>query len=928
MRKSRVKSTIFYALVALLCAGPIVFGDWDPSMGHKMHFPQLPDPCGWDICLHEQMVADDFLCSETGPITDIHFWVSWKGDEHDWPNTDWDISIWSNMPNGPCGWGQPGAVVWRWNGQGNFIVRGPFNGVEGWHCPATLVTINPDHYNYWQINITDIPEPFIQQQGHTFWLVIQAHKSNWPPAVGWKTSQDRFQSCALWSTGAAAWQVVSPNMTETVDMAFVITGSQQIDWGDAPDPTYPTFFMNNGASHVIVQGLYMGNGVDPDPDGQPTVGADGDDTDFDGDDEDGVTFTTPLVPGQNATVQVVVNTPGTTSAYLSGWVDFGLNGSWAETGDQIINSAPVVTGTYTYNFTVPASSPPNTTTYARFRLSMVSGLSYAGSAPDGEVEDHTVDISANKRLVEHSKWSQPPIEWDSNSPTPVYCGWDEKSFNKDYSVPPKPWKIVADDFRCIGTMPVTSIHWWGSHYGWEMQGIQPPPDSLPVAWRIGFWSNVPAGGIVSYSYPEKLLRQFEVSADRVDVQEVGRDDFRGIHPRDVCYQYNVKLEPNEVFWQSTFLDQTQDNTFWISIVAIYPELPVPSPYPWGWKTRPQHWMDDSVTFNLAGSPQPGDVLDPHTIEPIKDITTGESYDASFELDTDPNYIKWEQTFTGIRDWPHYEDETSMGRHEMIGKPNISRMVADDWICTRRTPVTAVVWWGSYIGYNYQACQTGPQPNPPVKPDYFLISIWTDVAAGDPCNEYPYSHPGRKIWEFATGMYDEVMVGFDKHPEQMPPLRSEPVFRYSVRLPQEMWFKQPSYRSVYWLSIVAVYMPGNDPPYPWGWTNHEHVFGDDAVAGRLDTSGSEPKWVWDELYDQTGASEDMSFILYTDPNECSNCADYDADSIVNFADFADFADEWKWNGPAGGYSNSDLDCNGAVDIYDLDIFADLWLTSCL
>jgi hypothetical protein len=50
----------------------------ETSWDHKMHFPQLPDPTGWDVkagCLE-----DDWECSETGYVTDIHFWGSWHGD--------------------------------------------------------------------------------------------------------------------------------------------------------------------------------------------------------------------------------------------------------------------------------------------------------------------------------------------------------------------------------------------------------------------------------------------------------------------------------------------------------------------------------------------------------------------------------------------------------------------------------------------------------------------------------------------------------------------------------------------------------------------------------------------------------------------------------------------------------------------------------
>ncbi|MHC4501439.1 MAG: hypothetical protein ACYS21_20300, partial [Planctomycetota bacterium] len=122
--------------------------------------------------------------------------------------------------------------------------------------------------------------------------------------------------------------------------------------------------------------------------------------------------------------------------------------------------------------------------------------------------------------------------------------------------------------------------------------------------------------------------------------------------------------------------------------------------------------------------------------------------------------------------------------------------------------------------------------------------------------------------------------------------------------------------------------GANPPYVWGWTNHEHTFNDDAVSGFWDDFDGE--WIWDELYDQTGASEDMSFVWFTVPSGgggCSGCADYNTDSIVNFTDYTDFADDWGWTGPAGGYNSSDLDCDGSVDLKDLKVFADQWFESC-
>ena len=49
-------------------------------------------------------------------------------------------------------------------------------------------------------------------------------------------------------------------------------------------------------------------------------------------------------------------------------------------------------------------------------------------------------------------------------------------------------------------------------------------------------------------------------------------------------------------------------------------------------------------------------------------------------------------------------------------------------------------------------------------------------------------------------------------------------------------------------------------YPWGWTNHAHWYMDDAVTGRP-LSSSSGTFDWQPLEDQTGASEDMSFMLF-------------------------------------------------------------------
>jgi hypothetical protein len=988
MNEKKLKLSLLCVVLLVFNFSVAAFGDWNPGDPNKMHYPQLPNPDGWDVAFYSDIngvpleLADDWKCAETGPVSDIHFWVSWRGDDV-LPIQLIRAKIYSNNPVGPSGWSEPNQLFWSGDfPAGEFTERPYGTGVQGWCDPVEPEWFYDDHLQYFQINITDIDDPFVQQEGEIYWLSLEVITET-GGRVGWKTAiPPYFMDDAVWREPGGPWIELRDPTGMSLDFSFVITGEEEPN------------------------------------------------------------FAKPLEP--------------------------------------------------------------------------------------------------------HTKWSQPPIEIDPCSAIPTYCGWDEESHNMVEPGTPL-MQIVADDFRCIGPMPVTSIHWWASFVGWEWpwaHGILPPV--LPEKWWIGFWSNVPANAPpynLPYSSPEVLLHSITIPANRVTFEEVGWDEYYGYYDNDICYQYNVNLNPEEVFWQNDFNDMTHDNIYWISIVAEYNDLVDPE-YKWGWKTRPWHWMDDAVTFNLTFEPLPGFVLDPCGVNPIVDPRWQESFDVAFELDTDPNYIKWEQLYAGIRHWPHYEDEKSMATverwtevdlkwiqqpdlnpagidvdatMELTGNPlwppqiladdflctstgpitDISiwgswfndempmndpmaveftlsiysdnptgpsgfsepdallwrmdfpagafmvelagtepegyytpcvpeyypqnhlnawkysfridpaqafnqqgdpcapviywlavqarplpdgtfrfgwktsivqwnddavwaigeydpfqpweelrhpetgisldlafeittseekeefvlhRMVADDWRCERRTPVMAVVWWGSYIGYGYKACSQGPFMPLPVKPDYFELNIWTDVAAGeDPC--VPFSHPNEIIWGYKSHDYDEVLVGYDKHPHGEP---NEPVFRYSVRLPEDMWFHQPDFNEVFWLSIVAVY-DVNTPNYDWGWTNHKHVFNDDAVGGYKEAASG--RWVWAELFDQTGASEDMSFMLFTDPSVCSTCANYNCDALVNFFDYADFADDWLWTGLAGGYNNSDLNCDGGVDLYDVKMFADQWLTSC-
>ncbi len=178
---------------------------------------------------------------------------------------------------------------------------------------------------------------------------------------------------------------------------FDFGNSESSDWGDAPAP-YSTTRAQGGPSHGTKPGLTLGNSFDADPDGQPSVNADGDNLNR-VNDEDGITQLTPIVRGDGSNVirVNVTNTAGTPS-FLQGWIDFNGNGSFSDPGEQIANNvAFAISGATNVTFTTPTNAVGRT--YARFRLSQDQNLTPVGRAQAGEVEDYVYNIVDGPRVL-------------------------------------------------------------------------------------------------------------------------------------------------------------------------------------------------------------------------------------------------------------------------------------------------------------------------------------------------------------------------------------------------------------------------------------------------------------------------------------------------------------------------------------------------
>lgn len=191
------------------------------------------------------------------------------------------------------------------------------------------------------------------------------------------------------SQGNATFQLAleGPTCTEFDQNENGRTDTCEFDFGDAPAP-FPTTSAANGARHRAFTGVFLGERIDPDDDGQPTPLATGDNLDGDINDEDGIVLTAPLIGGQSAALSATASAAG----FLNGWIDFNADGDWADAGEQVFTNRELMAGVNAITFEVPADAANTDLTFARYRFSSTQGLSFTGPADDGEVEDYAVEI--------------------------------------------------------------------------------------------------------------------------------------------------------------------------------------------------------------------------------------------------------------------------------------------------------------------------------------------------------------------------------------------------------------------------------------------------------------------------------------------------------------------------------------------------------
>lgn len=291
--------------------------------------------------------------------------------------------------------------------------------------------------------------------------------------------------------------------------------------------------------------------------------------------------------------------------------------------------------------------------------------------------------------------------------------------------------------------------------------------------------------------------------------------------------------------------------------------------------------DDPITpVDESGGLSPNDIYISllNGVAPLSLSTREGDVDAITVAEKDPpeipECVKWLQE-------PDCDLGVDVDTWRIGDSPGPTPEVADDWYCDGR-PITAIRWWGSYIGYETNS-STVTSPPAFSRPMGFALTWYTDVPTGTLAS---WSMPG---YALATNYYQ--LSSFQTYvPGQVYETTQcdsrltfidtnvwEHEFMYYVNLTSNEWLEKEG--RVYWLSIQAIYSPAGGPEYFWGWktTPPEQNWNDDAAL----RMGSAPMWTnivypppgWGQTASNhpfKGLSVNMAFELLSDicPSRCT------------------------------------------------------------
>jgi len=181
-----------------------------------------------------KILADDFLCHATGPITRVRIWGSWLYDKLPDPPPCFCLSIWSDVPRQGTNYSRPGAQLCNYCfGPGLYTFFPYTNGVNEQFFDPNVPGIIGADTAIWEY-IFDFPTnpPCWQTNGNIYWLSLEADCFDTNQFLfGWKTCPTNFNDDAVFghvggfNAPLGDWKELRRPLyyTNSLDLAFEIT---------------------------------------------------------------------------------------------------------------------------------------------------------------------------------------------------------------------------------------------------------------------------------------------------------------------------------------------------------------------------------------------------------------------------------------------------------------------------------------------------------------------------------------------------------------------------------------------------------------------------------------------------------------------------------------------------------------------------------
>ena len=635
------------------------------------------------------VLADDFLCTNSGPITDIHIWGSWTNNLHG-PITNFWIGIYSDVPasnNGTIFFpSHPGNLLWFQDFGTNFSEAPYATGSEFFYNPTNNGNLGTDNQAWYYCFFPTNPFP---QQGSinnptNYWLAIHAQIAGPITLFGWKSTTNLYNDAAVWGTLVGSfpngiWKsMTNPITQQRLNLAMKLTTPT-----NQPTPCQPNFIqcvenpgikfllppnIDNGSDVSCSQGVALAddfqctnNGAITDIHlwgswlnnfgGMENVGVI---TNF----WIGIYDDVPAVTGP----VIVPSHPGTNLLWSQnfgpGQFSQDPSGQGSESFLDPVNGVTLGNDYqawyYCFYPTNPFVQQGSSTHLTNYWLAVYAqvcdpSLLFGWKTSIIPYNDTAVWAPAlNGQPIPGAPWTTLTVNDLHNQPInfsfkltttnpPAPCCPDTNGIKWvqgpdllsgiDYDAS-QPYTL-ADDFKCTNSGPITDIHLWGS---WLFNNVD-----FGATYTLAIWSDVPVGPGINFSQPGNLLWSQVFAPPNYTIcpytnvfEPWNTPDSGPVGSSTNLYYLCFFPDPANTFTQGG--SQNVPTNYWLS-VTVQPSA-AGGGYPFGWKSSSITYNDSAVFSTFVPFPPPAG-----SWNPVNPGSPGKTrVDLAFKITTATNCI--------------------------------------------------------------------------------------------------------------------------------------------------------------------------------------------------------------------------------------------------------------------------------------------------